>query len=168
MRSAPSFADHANDLGQHRIGPDALSPNDQSAGTIDGAADHPVAGFFSTGIGSPLIIDSSTDDLPSDTLPSTGYLFAWTNSQPIAGNDLLDRNLFVVTIVAYAPGGLGSEAEQGADRAAGLAPCPQFENLAQEHKGHDHRRTARNKPEPHHERRGTNQGKCPEKARRLH
>ena len=42
-------------------------------------------GVFSTGIGSPVTIDSSTALAPSSTTPSTGHLLAGPHAQPIAG-----------------------------------------------------------------------------------
>ena len=42
----PRLADHPDDLGQHRLGADALGPHDQAAGAVDRAADHPVARPF--------------------------------------------------------------------------------------------------------------------------
>ena len=42
----PRLAHHADDLGEHRIGPDVLGPHDQAAGAVDRATDHLVARSF--------------------------------------------------------------------------------------------------------------------------
>ena len=67
------LADHAHDLGQQRLGPDALGPHDQAAGAVDRAADHAGRRALSRpGSARRVIIDSSTALLPSSTTPSTG------------------------------------------------------------------------------------------------
>ena len=66
------LGDHPDDLRQHRVAADALGPHQQAARAVDGRAGDLLAGTFSTGIGSPLIIDSSTELRPSTTTPSTG------------------------------------------------------------------------------------------------
>ena len=97
-------------------------------------------GPFSTGIGSPLIIDSSTALAPSTTMPSTGTFSPGRTRSRSPGTTCSSGDLFLAAIVAEPPRGLGRQAEQGPDRTAGLAACPQLENLPQQDERHDHRR----------------------------
>ena len=52
---------------------------------------------FSTGIGSPVTIDSSTVVAPSSTTPSTGHPLAGAHAQSIANSDALERNVLLCT-----------------------------------------------------------------------
>jgi hypothetical protein len=53
--------DHADDLGEHGVGAHPRRAEGERAGLVDGAADDLGAPApFSTGTGSPVIIDSST------------------------------------------------------------------------------------------------------------
>ena len=73
--AALRLADHPHDLRQQRVAADALGAHDErSRCRCIGAAGDASPGRFSTGIGSPVIIDSSTELLPSTTTPSTGTL----------------------------------------------------------------------------------------------
>ena len=51
--------------------------------------------LFSTGIDSPVTIDSSTALRPSSTTPSTGTLLARAHAQPVADLHLLERHFLV-------------------------------------------------------------------------
>ena len=95
---------------------------------------------FSTGIGSPVSIDSSTVLRPSSTTPSTGILSPGrTRSRsPTATSSSAD--LLVRAVVAHAARGLGREAEQGLDRARGLLAGADLEHLAEQDQRRDHRR----------------------------
>ena len=99
---------------------------DQAAGAVDRAADRPRRPVsFSTGIGSPVIIDSSTVLRPSSTTPSTGTFSPGPDAQPIAGLHLLERHVLFAAVVAtdrrasWAPG----PAARGSRRRSGCAPA---------------------------------------------
>ena len=66
------FGDHADDVRQQRTGADPLGAHHETTRLVYGAAGHFEPGCFSTGIGSPVSIDSSTALVPSTTTPSTG------------------------------------------------------------------------------------------------
>ena len=70
--AALRLRDHLDDLREHRVAADALGFDHEAAGLVDRAAGDSIAGYFLTGIGSPVIIDSSMLVLPSITRPSTG------------------------------------------------------------------------------------------------
>src|SRR6185437_660431 len=55
-----------------------------------------------------------------------------THSEPVADVDLLKRHLFVTSITPNAAGGFRSKVQKRADRAAGLFPRAQFENLPEQ------------------------------------
>ena len=104
----------------------------------------PVTGspaFFSTGTGSPVIIDSSTELDPSTTMPSTGIFSPGRTRSRSPAIDLLERHVRLGSIARDATRGLGSKSEQGADRTSGAAARAQFEDLAeQDQDGDDARR----------------------------
>ena len=93
---------------------------------------------FSTGIASPVIMDSSTALLPSITIAVGRHGFARPHDQHIADMDLFQRHIFGAAF-GLAPHGLGREIEQGADGRAGLRARAEFQNLAHQHQRHDHR-----------------------------
>ena len=97
-------------------------------------------GFFSTGTGSPVSIDSSTVLRPSSTTPSTGIFSPGRTRRRSPTCDLLERHLLVGAVVAHAARGLRREAEQGLDRAAGALARPDLEHLAEQDQRRDHRR----------------------------
>ena len=66
------LADHLYNLRQQRVGANAFRAHDESAGSIHRSRHTFAPLSFSTGMGSPLIIDSSTELWPSTTIPSTG------------------------------------------------------------------------------------------------
>ena len=70
--AALGLADHPHDLGQQRFAADALGPHHEAAGAVDVPPITRSPAAFSTGIGSPVTIDSSTALAPSSTTPSTG------------------------------------------------------------------------------------------------
>lgn len=63
--------------------------------------------LFSTGIGSPVIIDSSTELLPSRTAPSTG-----AHAQLETSDDLIERDIFLRAVVTDYSRVLGREPEK--------------------------------------------------------
>ena len=80
---------------------DLLGAHDEAAGAVDGAADHAASsGSFSTGIDSPVTIDSSTALRPSRTTPSTGTLSPGRTRRRSPTCDLLQRDFLVAAVVA--------------------------------------------------------------------
>ncbi len=78
-------------------------------------------GAFSTGMDSPVTIDSSTSDSPSSTRPSVGDLRAGGADQhEVAGNDLGGRDLYLVTVTDHDRAGGG--ASSSSRRMASFAP----------------------------------------------
>jgi len=66
------FFDRPNDLGERGFFADFDGLDAQNPVFVDSGPGDGVPGFFSTGMLSPVSIDSSTDDTPSITTPSTG------------------------------------------------------------------------------------------------
>jgi hypothetical protein len=71
-RAALRLGDHLDDLREQACRADALGAHHEAARAVDRPADHGDRRLFSTGIGSPVTIDSSTALRPSSTTPSTG------------------------------------------------------------------------------------------------
>ena len=94
---------------------------------------------LTTGVGSPVSIDSSTVLRPSTTMPSAGILLARPDAKAIAQADVGHR-LVELLSVADDPGGLRREIEQLANRGARPAASAEFEDLAEEHEDGDHDR----------------------------
>ncbi len=140
-RTGPArLADHPDDLGQHRLGADPLGPHDQGPVAVDRAADDAISGPF-----------LDRDRLARDHRLVHGarafehdavdrHLLARPDPQPIAGDDAIDRHVLLGAVVAEPPRGLGRQAQQRADGAAGLPARPQLEHLAQQDQRRDHRR----------------------------
>ena len=93
-------------------------------------------GAFSTGMDSPVTMDSSIALVPSSTLPSTGTRFARPHAQSVADPYDLKRHIHFA-IGLNAPRGLGREFQQRPDRAAGALARAQFQNLTQQHQHGD-------------------------------
>ena len=94
---------------------------------------------FSTGIGSPVIIDSSTALAPSITTPSTGIFSPGRIRSRSPGTTWSSATSSSRPSVCDPARRLGGKAEQGADGAAGLPACSQLEHLAQQDERDDHR-----------------------------
>ncbi len=86
-----------------------------------------------------MIIDSSTDELPSITSPSTGTFSPgrtrsrspiWTCSSGTSSS---------VPSAAHTSGRFRRQPQQGPDGGVGLAARAQFHHLADQHQRHDHR-----------------------------
>ena len=70
--AALRLSDHVDDLREERFRSNLLCAHDKRAGLVDCGADHTLTAPFSTGIGSPVIIDSSMLLRPSMITPSIG------------------------------------------------------------------------------------------------
>ena len=97
-------------------------------------------GAFSTGIGSPVIIDSSTALVPLEDDAIDRDLLAGPHAQPIADRDLVERHVLFPPVVAKDPRRLRREPQQRPDRAARPAPGAQLQHLSQQHQRRDDRR----------------------------
>ena len=135
------LAHHAHDLREQRVCADALALHHERAGAVDraaGDADRPA--LFSTGIGSPVTIDSSTLDAPSITTPSTGIRSPGRTRSRSPTCTSASGTSRSVAIGVDAPRGLRRKAEQVADRRARAAARAQLEHLPEQHEDDDHRR----------------------------
>ena len=94
---------------------------------------------FSTGIGSPVSIDSSTLDRPSMTTPSTGTFSPGRIRKHVTDVDVGQRDVFLAAVVANAARGLGLKAEQRLDRSRRRERALQLEHLTQQRQRHDDR-----------------------------
>jgi hypothetical protein len=93
---------------------------------------------FSTGSGSPVIMDSSTLEWPSTTFAIHRHLVAGNHAQPVADPHLVERD-FVVALVGDLPRRRRREIQQRFDGAAGAAAGAQFQHLTKQHQHDDHR-----------------------------
>ena len=94
---------------------------------------------FSTGIDSPVTIDSSTALRPSMTTPSTGTLSPGRTRRRSPICTCSSGTSSSLAIVADPPRGFGCEIEQRANGAAGLLARAQFEHLPEQHQHRDDR-----------------------------
>ena len=114
-----------------------------------------VAGLFSTGIGSPVTIDSSTRARALEHDAVDRHLLARAHAQPVADVHVLERHVLVGAVVADAPRGLRREAEERLDGGAGAAARAELEHLAEQDERHDHRRRLEVDARPRRACRGT-------------
>src|SRR5262249_54235770 len=82
-------------------------------------------GIFSTGIDSPVTIDSSTCDPPFVTVPSTGNLVAWPDNDGVVHRDFGGGN-FHLAAVTYDRRHRRGKIHQGADGFRGPGARPHF------------------------------------------
>ena len=73
---------------------------------------------FSTGTGSPVIIDSSTLARPLEDDAVHRHLLAGADAEAVARPDVVEGHVGLGAVGGEAPGGLRGEAEQGLDGAA--------------------------------------------------
>ena len=95
---------------------------------------------FSTGIGSPESIDSSTLDAPSSTRASTGIFSPGRTRSRSPTCTSVERHVVLEPVLAHEPRGRGREPEQRAERVAGAPARAQLEHLTEQHERDDHRR----------------------------
>ena len=96
-------------------------------------------GPFSTGIDSPVSIDSSTVEAPSIDRPVHGDAIAGTHAHEVAGDDLVERNLPLAT-GSQDPGRRRAEAEERLDRSGGAALGARLQPSAEQDEADDDRR----------------------------
>ena len=88
-------------------------------------------------MGSPVIMDSSTELLPSRTDAVHRHLLAGPHPEAVPHLDLLQGDVCFGAACPNPPGGLGGQSQQGLDGGAGLAAGLEFQHLAQQHQGDD-------------------------------
>ena len=93
-------------------------------------------GRLSTGIDSPVTIDSSTAAPPSTTTPSTGTFSPGRTRSTSPTCTCVERHV-VLAAAADEPRGLRREAEQLADRRARPVARAQLQHLAEQHEHGD-------------------------------
>ena len=93
-------------------------------------------GALSTGIGSPVTIDSSTAACPSTTTPSTGTFSPGRTRRRSPALDVVERNVFFAA-VPHPPRGFRRETQELPDRRARLMARAQLQHLAEQHQHHD-------------------------------
>ena len=86
---------------------------------------------LSTGIGSPVSIDSSTAEPPPTTTPSTGTFSPGRTTHEVAGHDLGHRHVGLAAVAQHA-GRLGLQADERADGQAGLPLGARLQHAAEE------------------------------------
>ncbi len=94
---------------------------------------------FVTGIDSPVTINSSSDERPSITSPSTGTFSPGRTRRRSPTMTTSSETSSSVPSGRQAPRGLWREVEQGADRARGLLAGAQLEHLPEQDQHGDHR-----------------------------
>ena len=94
-------------------------------------------GLFSTGIGSPVTIDSSTARRAFDDDAVDRNALAGPDAEAIADLHVLERNVVLGAICLDPPGRLRRQAEQAADRAARPAARAQLQHLSEQHEHDD-------------------------------
>ena len=94
-------------------------------------------GAFSTGIGSPVTSDSSTELDPSSHDAIDGNFFAGAHAQRVAGCDVLDGHVDFGAVGADQARGSRRKFEQRANRGGGAAARAQFEHLPEKHERGD-------------------------------
>ena len=88
---------------------------------------------FSTGIDSPVIMDSSIELRPSRTTPSTGTFSPGRTRSLSPRFDLFERNVFFCAVVAREQArSFRAEIEQRADGGAGAAAGAEFHDLSEQ------------------------------------
>ena len=95
--------------------------------------------FFSTGIDSPVSIDSSTAEEPSMQHAVDRDLLAGAHDDDVADDDLLDRDVDLLA-AAHDARGLGGQAHELLDGVGRLALRARLEQLAEDHERDEQRR----------------------------
>ena len=89
-------------------------------------------GCFSTGIDSPVTIDSSTELMPSSNDAIDRHLLAGTHTQTIARMNPIERHVFFGAVVAHDARGFRRQVEQRAHRSAGATSSAKLQHLSEE------------------------------------
>jgi hypothetical protein len=79
--------------------------------------------FFSTGIASPVSMDSSTLLAPLSTTPSHRHSLSGTHAQAIVDPRVLERDVAFHAVAGYAMRDFGRQSEQRPYCAAGSFSC---------------------------------------------
>ena len=116
------------------LAPHPLGPHHEAAGAVEGGAGDPRRPAPSPpGIGSPVIIDSSTRARALEHDAVHGHLLAGRTRRRSPGTHVVERHVRLGPVGADAPRGLGGETEERPDGAARPLPRPQLEHLPEQH-----------------------------------
>src|SRR5581483_9993026 len=134
--AALGLADHAHDLRQQSFAAHAFGLHDERTGAVYGSANYPCALALLYRNGFPrdhrLIYRAS----PFDHNPIHRNFFSGTNTQAVAYTNLLERDVFFMT-VAKNPSSARSQVEQRTDSSAGSAASTKFKHLSQQNQSND-------------------------------
>jgi len=132
------FAHHADDLAEQRLRANSLGSDEDPAGAVHGAPDEAAAGslFDRNRLpGDHRLVDSALpvqhDAVHGDPSPLA------VPPDLIARDHALQRNVLFASVRAAPPGPSLARGRAGPDRAPGLAPGPELQNLAQEDQRRD-------------------------------
>ena len=129
-RPAPlRVLDHLDDLAQHRAGADSSSLHDQAAGAVDGRAGERIARRLLHGY--RLARDHALVDEGAavDHHAVDRHLGARPHPQPVAELHVVERDLFLPSVLADYECGLGRHVEQRADCPAGALAGAELHEL---------------------------------------
>ncbi len=133
--------DQLDDPGEDRVAADARRPHHERAGGVERRADDLVAGAASsTGIGSPVSIDSSTARRALDEHAVDRDLVARPDPQQVAGDDVGQRHVRLARRRASRRAVVGLEPDEPPDRAGRAALGAGLEPSAEQDQADDDRR----------------------------
>ena len=107
-------------------------PHDEAAAAVERAADERGAGRLLDRqrlAGDHGFVDGTG---ALDHLAVDGHPVAWADAQEVAGMDGIERDLLVAAVGAHPARGLGGEAQQRLDGAAGALAGAQLQDLAEQ------------------------------------
>ena len=134
------LADQPDDLCQQRVAADALRLHHKGAGAVDGATGDLARGGLLHGNGFARhhgLVDGRRA-FRDDAVHR--HALTRSHAQPVADRHVLERHILLCPRGIDPPCRRGREAQQLLDRRAGLTPCSQFEDLAEQHEHDDDRR----------------------------
>ncbi len=134
------LGNHGDDAREGGLGAGAVDLHVEAAGGVLRAAGDAVAFVLLDRdrlAGDERLVDraSAVDDDAIDRHPVAG-----AHAQHVTDHDVGERHLGRVAVRLDLQRRLGREVEEGADCTAGLRPRPEFQHLAEEDEGGDHRR----------------------------
>ena len=130
------LAHEAHDLLQRGLGADPRRAEPEAPVVFIVAPIHRRSGALSTGIDSPVSIDSSTADAPSITSPSTGIRSPGRTSDDVAAQDVAGGH-FELDAVANDAGRARLQADEPPDGLRRPAARARLEQLAEQHEDDD-------------------------------
>ena len=133
------LGDHLDDLGEHGLGTDLLGANHQAARGVQRRTDHLVAGPLRHGQGFAGQHGFVNRAGTFRDFAIHRHLLAWPHTQDVTDVNVRQRHVLLAAVRPDAPGGLGSEAEQGLDRRRGFRARAQLQHLPEQGQRDDHR-----------------------------